>query len=140
MPTRAQVVECARSWLSTKWQHQASLKGVACDCAGLVAGVAREVFAMQTELPTYGHTPFRRTMEAVCRKYLTQIPAQDAAPGDIVLIAWDRDAHHMAIVSDLNGALGIIHSYAQARKVVENRIDEKWRERIVAAFRFPGIE
>jgi NlpC/P60 family putative phage cell wall peptidase len=39
--TRAQIVVATRDWIGTPYQHQASLKGVGCDCLGLVRGVWR---------------------------------------------------------------------------------------------------
>jgi NlpC/P60 family putative phage cell wall peptidase len=38
------ILEEARSWIGTPYQHQASLKGVGCDCIGLVRGVWRAVY------------------------------------------------------------------------------------------------
>ena len=35
------VIAEARSWIGTPYRHQASLKGVGCDCLGLVRGVWR---------------------------------------------------------------------------------------------------
>ena len=35
------IIAEARSWLGTPWHHQASLKGVGCDCIGFVRGVAK---------------------------------------------------------------------------------------------------
>jgi cell wall-associated NlpC family hydrolase len=32
--TREAVIAEARTWLGTPWHHQASLKGVGCDCIG----------------------------------------------------------------------------------------------------------
>jgi cell wall-associated NlpC family hydrolase len=40
-PNRDQIVAEARSWIGTPYRHQASLKGVGCDCLGLVRGVWR---------------------------------------------------------------------------------------------------
>jgi NlpC/P60 family putative phage cell wall peptidase len=39
----AVVVAAARDWLGTPYHDQASVKGVGCDCLGLVRGVWREV-------------------------------------------------------------------------------------------------
>ena len=41
---RARIVATARSWLGTPYHHQASLRGVGCDCLGLVRGVWRELY------------------------------------------------------------------------------------------------
>src|SRR5437764_272872 len=43
MVSRATIVAEAESWLGTPYRHQASLKGVGCDCLGLVRGIWRAV-------------------------------------------------------------------------------------------------
>ena len=39
----AAIVGAARGWIGTPYRHQASLKGVGCDCLGLLRGVWREL-------------------------------------------------------------------------------------------------
>src|SRR6478752_1062671 len=39
----------ARLWLNTPYQHQASLRGVGCDCLGLVRGVWRALVGKEPE-------------------------------------------------------------------------------------------
>jgi hypothetical protein len=38
-----------RDWIGTPYQHQTSLKGVGCDCLGLVRGVWRAVIGAEPE-------------------------------------------------------------------------------------------
>jgi NlpC/P60 family putative phage cell wall peptidase len=47
--TRSQIVGETRDWIGTPYQHQASLKGVGCDCLGLVRGVWRAVIGEEPE-------------------------------------------------------------------------------------------
>ena len=47
--TRARIVAEARAWIGTPYRHQASLKGVGCDCLGLVRGVWRAVIGPEPE-------------------------------------------------------------------------------------------
>jgi len=49
--TRAAIVAEARSWIGTRYRHQGSLKGVGCDCLGLVRGVWRNCIGAEPELP-----------------------------------------------------------------------------------------
>lgn len=49
--SRAMIVIEARSWLGTPYRHQASVKGVGCDCLGLVRGVWRAVIGIEPESP-----------------------------------------------------------------------------------------
>jgi NlpC/P60 family putative phage cell wall peptidase len=52
--TADSVVAEARSWIGTPYQHQASLKGVGCDCLGLVRGVWRATIGAEPEpMPPY---------------------------------------------------------------------------------------
>jgi len=139
MVTRDQVVQAARSWVGTRWQHQQSLKGEACDCAGLILGVGREVFGIEAQVPAYGHTPFKGTMEAICERHMTRVEKALIAPGDVVLMTWDVEVHHMGIISSIDGQLGLIHAHAPNKKVVEHRLDTTWMRRIVMAYRFPEV-
>lgn len=49
--TRAAIVAEARGWIGTPYRHQASLKGVGCDCLGLVRGVWRNCIGDEPETP-----------------------------------------------------------------------------------------
>jgi NlpC/P60 family putative phage cell wall peptidase len=46
---RKDIVAETRSWIGTPYRHQASLKGVGCDCLGLVRGVWRAVIGVEPE-------------------------------------------------------------------------------------------
>ena len=51
-------------WIGTPYRHQASLKGVGCDCLGLVRGVWRAVIGDEPErAPPYRATGPRPTGE-----------------------------------------------------------------------------
>jgi len=43
------VERIARSWIGTPYVHQASVKGVGCDCLGLLRGVWRELVGAEPE-------------------------------------------------------------------------------------------
>jgi NlpC/P60 family putative phage cell wall peptidase len=48
------VVSLARGWIGTPYVHQASLKGVGCDCLGLLRGLWREIHSDEAEdIPPY---------------------------------------------------------------------------------------
>ena len=54
MAIDATIVALARGWIGTPYQHQASLKGVGCDCLGLLRGVWREYSGAEPEsVPPY---------------------------------------------------------------------------------------
>ncbi len=144
MTTRSDVVRVAREWIGTRWQHQASVKGVGTDCIGLIGGVALELgiegaeqWKLDPSLHCYGREPDPRMLLAAVVGYLDQVDRADMAPGDVLLLRFNSEPQHFAILS---GETTIIHAYAQARKVVENRIDDVWRKRILRVYAFRGLD
>jgi cell wall-associated NlpC family hydrolase len=143
MVTRAQVVECARSYIGTPWHHQARVKGPkgGIDCAGLIICIAEELGLVEksVETPNYSRYP-DGTLLPTCAKYMHSILSHTARPGDVLLFTFTTDPEHLGIVAEIDGRRTVIHSYAQARGVVENDLDELWLSRIRGAYRLPGIE
>jgi len=142
MTTRAQIVAEARTWIGTRYQHQGALKGIGCDCIGLVAGAAfaaglpsAEAFARDTRWRGYGRAPDPIMLLKACAEYFDPIAAPDV--GDVLVMSFVGEPQHFALLS---GVDYIIHSYAQARRVVEHRLDAVWRARIVRYFRFRGLD
>lgn len=147
MTTRELIVAEAREWIGTRWQHQASVKGIATDCIGLVGGVGVRLrvpdalrWAADQRFRAYGRKPDVDALREGCETYLDPIPIADAGLGDILLMRYEPDPEprHFAIVSAID-PMYIIHAFASARKVVENRVDRAWRERIVSAYRYRGL-
>ncbi len=142
MITRCQIVAEARGWIGTPYKHQASLKGVGCDCLGLVRGVWRALLGAEPErVPPYA----RDWAEAASSEPLAEaglrhmLPvALDAfAPGDVLLFRWRAGlvAKHAAIAS----APGrMLHAHDGAA-VAEVALAPWWRRRLAFAFRFPGV-
>lgn len=144
MVNRAAIVDEARAWLGTRWQHQASLKGIGCDCIGLVAGVARELgieaaaeFYASPNLRTYGRSAHPALIEG-CERLLDRIDLADTDLGDVLVMKFETEPQHFGIVSNLEPPY-MVHAFAQARKVVEHRIDALWLSRILRAYRFRGV-
>ena len=140
---RADIVDAAREWLGTPYQHQASRKGVGTDCLGLLRGVWRTLCGVEP-LPVPPYAPDWAELKGedalleAARKVLVEIPAGKAAEGDVLLfrMVQGAPAKHCAIVS----APGrIIHAY-WGRSVCQTRLVPWWERRIAAAFSFPGLE
>ena len=148
MIAAAAVVAEARAWLGTRWQHQAALKGVACDCAGLVLGVARALgLAVPQSVPPYDRRPDGVMLRELCEAHLRPLPHAVSlvtgelvpSPGQVLLFRFDAAPQHLGIVGDGPGYLTLIHAHAPDRRVVEHRLDDTWRARLVAAYAFPGV-
>ena len=103
---RADIVALARGRLGTPYHHQASLKGVGCDCLGLVRGVYAEACGQPAETPPpysrdWAEASARETMiEAACR-HMTPIDPGAAEPGDVLIFRLRPGAmaKHCAIIS-----------------------------------------
>ena len=144
MITGAMIVDEARQWIGTPWKHAQASKGVGCDCIGLVGGVAAAVGVTDDWITTasmmfkgYGRLPVARVIHEGCARWM--VPVTGAVQlGDILVMAFEAEAQHFAIVSALSPRY-IIHAYAQARRVAENRIDETWQRRTLSAWRLKGV-
>jgi NlpC/P60 family putative phage cell wall peptidase len=141
MPTRVTIVALARTWLGTPYHHQASLKGIGCDCIGLVRGVWRELYGAEPQaLPAYtrdwAEAQGRETLLEAARRHLIEVPATAAQPGDILIFRWRRitPAKHCAILS---APTAMIHALEGA-PVSEVSLSPWWRRHLAGAFAFPG--
>ena len=130
----------ARLWLGTPYQHQASLRGVGCDCLGLVRGVWRALHGAEPERPPpyrpdWAELGGRELLRDALTRRLIPLDLADARPGDVLLfrMAPDAPAKHCAVLSAPDR---MIHAY-WGRACVESWLGRWWRERLVAAFRFP---
>lgn len=137
------IVAAARGWIGTPYHHQASLKGVGCDCLGLVRGVWRELVgpepeAMPPYAPDWAEANAAETLLAAAQRHFVAIPVAEAGPGDVVAFRWrpDLPAKHVGI---LTGPATLVHAYQSAGAVAEAPLVPGWRRRMVAAFRFPGV-
>jgi NlpC/P60 family putative phage cell wall peptidase len=147
--TRTQIVEKAREYIGTPFAHQGRVKGIACDCIGLPLMVAGELGLTDTSgevlqperYKVYSASPLGNYVHEMVSKLLERKPLRDMKPGDLLTMRVVSAACHVAIVSDYEGGLGIIHAYnGGPQRVVEHALDEVWRNRIVGCFQFPGVE
>jgi len=144
---RACVLGAARAWLGTPYANQASVKGVGCDCLGLVRGVYREVIGPEPEEPP-PYTPdwgegsgstlqVGEPLLAAAMRHFSPVALKAAQPGDLIVFRWrpDLPAKHVAILSAPDR---IIHAYDGAG-VVETALGRHWGGRAVAAFAFQRL-
>jgi len=143
---RSEIVAAARGWLGTPYQHQASLKGVGCDCLGLVRGVWRELYGQEPEAPPayradWAETGGAETLLAAAGRHLQPISIDNFRPGDVLLFRMSAGAcvKHAAIVSACEAPQAkIIHAY-WGRACVESWLGPWWRRRLAFAFSFPNV-
>jgi NlpC/P60 family putative phage cell wall peptidase len=157
MTTREQIVAAARGWIGTPYHHQASVKGVGCDCLGLIRGLWRELLGDEPEtLPAYTRdwgdvTGSEPLLAVACRHLLPLAHVDLAQPGDMLVFRMQAGvAKHAGILSALP-AFGLldrdglyergghfIHAVEELG-VTEVALTRWWRRRMVAAFSLPNI-
>ena len=144
MTLKNDIVTQARTWLGTPFHHQARLKCVGCDCLGLIIGVVDELglkdkhgqpLAAYDEI-TYSKEPDGAYLTQKIAALLEEVPIENAQAGDLALFNMGENPQHLAILTDYENTLGMIHCYAQARRVVEHRLDDDWKKRLVKVFRW----
>ena len=142
------IVGIARGWLGTPYRHQASLKGVGCDCLGLVRGVYAEACGRPAKTPPpysrdWAEAARRETLIEAAERHLASIDPSTVQPGDILIFRLRPGAmaKHCGIVSEAASGkcLKMIHA-VEGAPVCEVNLSPWWQRRIAAAFRFPYLE
>jgi NlpC/P60 family putative phage cell wall peptidase len=141
--TRDDFLDEARSWIGTRWVHQACVKGIGADCIGLIAGVAAALgsteaarFLRTPEWRNYGRHPLPAFMFGVCDQLMDRIEIDSAIHADVLVFRCGKHPMHFGIITC---HATMIHSWLMARRVCEHRIDAAWRSRIERAYRIRGI-
>lgn len=139
---RDEIVDAARLWLGTPYHHQASLRGVGCDCLGLVRGVWRNLCGDEPEAPppyspSWAESLRQETLALAAERHLLPLVPADAQPGDVLLFRWREHlpAKHCAILASPDR---IIHAHDGAA-VAEVAFTPWWRRHLSHAFSFPGV-
>lgn len=141
-PVAERIVAEALEWVGTPYRHQGSLKGVGCDCLGLVRGVWQAVYGVEPEAPApYAAdwaeaTGEDRLLTAVGRHCIAKLKEM-AMPGDLLLFRWRPDVpakHAGILVADDR----FIHAY-QGHSVLVSALVPHWRRRIAGIFAFPAL-
>lgn len=142
MTTRSEIVNIARAWIGTPYRDQASLKGVGCDCLGLLRGVYRELYYLEDDpeqVPAYQTTWYDHSKEDellnAAKRHLVEIPL--LLPGSVVVFRMKStvSAKHCAIITDYDT---MVHAYSH-KKVFEVSMGDWWKRKIVGTFDFPGV-
>jgi len=140
--TRTAIIAEARSWIGTPYRHQASLKGVGCNCLRLVRGVWRAVIGEESErappyAPDWAEACGEETLAQAAARHLVPVACDAFREADVLLFRWRAHlpAKHAAIVTapDL-----MVHAHDGAA-VAEVTLAPWWRRRLAFAFRFPNL-
>jgi len=140
--TRARALEIAQGWIGTPYRHQASRKGVGCDCLGLMLGIWRELYGEAapvrlTYSPDWAETSRGEPLLDALRQRCSALEKSDMRPGDIVAFRWQASAaaKHLALLAPESR---IIHAY-EGHAVTASAFVPGWRRRVAGVFAFPSI-
>lgn len=140
----------AREWIGTPVRWEASLKGVGCDCRGLVSGVARalgwaEGDAFEAGVAGYSRNireaelvaGLDRLFDPVARSLPAAALLGAARAGDVLAFRIKHKVQHLAICAD-GGRM--IHAYLTTpSQVVEVAISEYWQRRLAGVWRWRDL-
>jgi NlpC/P60 family putative phage cell wall peptidase len=146
MIAREAIITAARAWAGTPYHHQASVRGVGCDCLGLIRGLWRELLGAEPEaMPAYtrdwGDVTGSEPLLAAAHRNLMPIMPSLARPGDILVFRMQAGvAKHAGIVTEElhDEPTRFIHA-VEDLGVAEVALTRWWLRRIEAAFAFPGV-
>jgi NlpC/P60 family putative phage cell wall peptidase len=140
--SRDAIARSALAWLGTPYRHQASLKGVGCDCLGLVRGVWRELYGEEPEAPPrytpdWAEAQGRETLAEAAGRHLIAVDPAEAQTGDVLLFRWRErlPAKHAGILVEPDR---FIHAHDGAAVAFADFVPW-WRRRVAFAFSFPGV-
>ena len=141
MTVSEKIVAEARSWIGTPYRHQASLKGVGCDCLGLLRGVWRGVMGDEPErAPPYSagwaESGGAEALLDAARRHLVEVPDRAVEAGDVLLFRFRAHlpAKHCAVATSPDT---MVHAHDGAA-VCEVAIRPWWGRHLAGVFRFPG--
>jgi NlpC/P60 family putative phage cell wall peptidase len=138
---RKKIVSLARDWIATPYRHQGSIKGVGCDCLGLVRGVWRELYGQEPQaiVPYSMDWAESGANDALLNAAQSLFLGTDRLlTGSLIVFRWRPDvlAKHLGIYV---GNDHFIHAYERG-SVVESPLVPQWRKRITGIFDFPKSE
>lgn len=144
MVTRNEIVEEARSWIGTPWQHQAMVKGHGVDCAMLIAGICLNTGLITEDdlnmIPPYPKDWHFHNKESMLIPILElfpvhEIPIEEATTADIIMFKVANCESHLGLKTDDGW---FIHAFSSTKvnKVLESRLDDRWARRLTRAYRF----
>lgn len=145
MITPEQVVAEARTWIGTPYQHQARVKGVGVDCAGLLIGVARALGLVSPDFDVNGYArlPDGWSLIESSERHMQRVERADMRGGDAVAVRFDSGPQHFGLLAPYrHGGMSIIHAASKHARVIETRLlfgSGPRAMKLVGAYRLPGV-
>lgn len=140
----SRLVSAARSYTGVPFRHRGRRPG-ALDCAGLVWIAYKDCGLELPDFRLYGPEPHEDGL-------VTHVTAALGAPvalkpksfdllrcGDVVLICFEQDPHHLALIADYPlGGFSLLHADGFTGRVIEQRLSSEQLQKITHVFRRPA--
>jgi cell wall-associated NlpC family hydrolase len=134
-PQRTALVAAARSLVGTPFRHQGRTRR-GCDCIGLLVLSFALIGLRGNDRVDYGKLPAHRKLAASLEDNFGLPFSGELQPGDVVAMSWGAEEAHVALVCDHPDlGLGLIHSYANAGRVIEHGLIPEHIKLITLRFR-----
>lgn len=127
----SRLADAARAYIGTRFRHRGRSKG-GLDCAGLVWIAYHDLGDTLPDFRLYGPEPHRDglTQHATAAlgtpAAIAPVALADVKDGDVLVIAFDHEPHHLAIVGTHRygdrEALTLIHACGWNKRVLEQRL------------------
>lgn len=146
MVEAAQIVSAARGWIGTPFRDQQAVKGVGCDCLGLVVGVAEECGLaaigedLRAAMRSYNPSQIDVTLLKIgLRRHCERIDAVE--PGALMLWMVGRPlkAQHLSIASDGGRMIHCWGKGTRTQKVIEVPIGRGRMDLLDSVWRLRGL-
>lgn len=139
------IINKAREYLGIPFLHQGRNQKTGVDCIGFVMCVLAELNIKINGKDVFEHdefgyeripTSFR--LKEKFDEVLTQTDEISADNvGNIFLMNFGKFPQHTGFIAEKNSVPTIIHCYQQVGKVVEHRLNDVWRKRLVGVYTYP---
>ena len=132
------LIASARELLGFPFRHQGRSPSGKVDCAGVICHVAERNGIPYADQRDYPRQPGGSRLESALdtQPSLVRVPKSQVLAGDVLLMRFDGEPQHLALYTGEN----IIHAYETMGKVVEHALTDTWNRRIVAVYRFAGVD
>lgn len=119
------IVEAARTLLGTPYHARMRVPGLGIDCIGvpIVASWLSGLRPTTFDIQGYSMQP-DGSMLHLCDEHMTRIEKDEMQPGDVVVLQYGKQPHHIGVTGDYrHGGLSIIHAENDKHfKVIEHRL------------------
>lgn len=107
------------------------------DCVGLPIVAAKNLGFYFYDVKVYSKRPDQKLIiKSIEEAGLYQVRRNEIDKGDLLLMSYEGNVQHIAIVSEKkDGLIYIIHAVT-GREVIEHRLDDNWLSKVVMCYRF----